>query len=212
MSLLKYFSRVKTKDGLPDPCGPLNEAVPSSSIEEANKEVSAQLASVDDSGKKRRATYMIATLEQKAKVGKYAAENGTTKAIRHFAKDIPCLKESTVRGWKTIYLRELAAKVKAGEDLSIEQFPATEKGRPLLLGQDLNHQVRAYLMLLRDVGGIVNTSIAIAAATGIIRRHNSNLLAVNGGHIVLTKHWAQYLMQRMGFVNRKPPSRLMLKI
>ena len=41
MSLMKYFSREKTKDGLPDPSGPLNEAVPSS-IEEASKEVSAQ--------------------------------------------------------------------------------------------------------------------------------------------------------------------------
>ena len=38
MSLMKYFSREKTKD---DPSGPLNEAVPSS-IEEASKEVSAQ--------------------------------------------------------------------------------------------------------------------------------------------------------------------------
>jgi len=44
MSLLKYFSRVKTKDGLPDPTGPLSEMVPSTSIEEANKEVSAELA------------------------------------------------------------------------------------------------------------------------------------------------------------------------
>ena len=51
----------------------------------------------------------------------------------------PCLKESTVRGWKTTYLRELATKVKAEEeDMSIERFPATEKGRPLLLGQDLD--------------------------------------------------------------------------
>ena len=56
-----------------------------------NKEVSAQLASVDDSGKKRRATYMIATPEQKAKIGKYAAEIGTTKAIRHFTKDMPAM-------------------------------------------------------------------------------------------------------------------------
>ena len=117
MSLLKYFSHVKTKDGLPDPSGPLNEAVPSSSIEEANKEVSAQLALVNDSGR----NVVIAMLEQKAKIGKYAAKNGTTKVIRHFAKDMPCLKESTVRGWKTTYLRELATKVKAGEeDLSIE--------------------------------------------------------------------------------------------
>ena len=116
MSLMKYFSCEKTKDSLLDPSGSLNEAVPSSSIEEANKEVNAQLALVDYSGKKRRAIYMIATLEQKAKIGNYATENGTTKAIRHFAKDIPRLKESTVRGWKTIYLRELAAKVKAGEE------------------------------------------------------------------------------------------------
>ena len=112
ISLLKYFSSVKIKDGLPDPSGPLNEAVPSSLNEEANKEVSAQLASVHYSGKKRRATYMIATLEQKAKVEKYVVKNGTTKAICHFPKDMPCLKESTVREWKTIYLREFAANVK----------------------------------------------------------------------------------------------------
>ena len=56
---------------------------------------------------------------------------------------------------------------------------------------------------LCDAGGVVNTSIAIAAANGIVRRHDSNLLAVNGGHILLTKHWAQYLMKRMGYVKRK---------
>jgi len=47
--------------------------------------VSVQLALVDNGGKKRHNAYMIATLEQKAKVGKYAAENGTTNAICHFA-------------------------------------------------------------------------------------------------------------------------------
>ena len=46
-----------------------------------------------------------------------------------------------------------------------------------------------YLTSFHDVGGVVNTFIAIAAAIGIIRRHNSNLLAVNGGQIVLTKYW-----------------------
>ena len=96
---------------MPDPSDPLNEAVPSSSIEEVNKEVNAQLASVDDRGS------MIATLEQNAKVGKYAIKNGTRKAICHFVKDMPCLKESTVRRWKTIYLHELAAKVVTGEEV-----------------------------------------------------------------------------------------------
>ena len=86
---------MKTKDGLLDPTGRLSETVPSTSIEEANKEVSAELALVDnDSGKKWRGAYMIATLEQKAKDGKYAAENGKMKAICHFAKDMPGLKEN----------------------------------------------------------------------------------------------------------------------
>ena len=76
LSLMKYFSRDKTNDGLPDPFGPLNEAVPFS-IEEASRqgsECSAKLASVVDSGKKCRATYVIATPEQKTKIGKSAAE------------------------------------------------------------------------------------------------------------------------------------------
>ena len=83
------------------------------------------------------------------------SRNGT-KAIRHFVKDMPAMfkgkyserVEDEVEDH--LYLRELATKVKAGEeDLSIERFPATEKGRPLLMGslmgQDLDHQVRAYL-------------------------------------------------------------------
>ena len=42
MSLFKYFNCVKAKDNdLPDLSGPLSEVVPSTSIEEANKEVDA---------------------------------------------------------------------------------------------------------------------------------------------------------------------------
>ena len=33
--------------------------------------------------------------------------------------------------------------------------------------------------------------------------NNSNLLASNGGHIVLTKDWSRYLLERMGLVKRK---------
>jgi len=74
-------------------------------------------------------TRMVATLEQKAIVAKYAAEDGTTKAIHYFAKDMPAeLKESAVRGWKTTYLHELAIKVKASKgDLSVKMLPAVEK-------------------------------------------------------------------------------------
>ena len=81
-----------------------------------------------------------------------------------------------------------------------------------MLGHELDRQVQAHLISLREVGGIVNTSIAIAAATGIIRRHDSKLLAGNGGHITLTKHWAQYLLQRMGYVKRKATSKAKITV
>ena len=106
----KYFNRTKAEgSNLPDPSGPLSEKVPATSIEEANKEV--EVSRNSNGGKRRREPYVIVTPEQKARVGKYAAENGTTNAICHFSKDMPNLKESTVRGWKTVYLHELASKL-----------------------------------------------------------------------------------------------------
>ena len=53
------------------------------------------------------------------------------------------------------------------------------------------------------MGGAVNCAIARASATGIIKRKNSNCLACNGGHILLTKDWSRYLRERMNFVKRK---------
>ena len=38
---------------------------------------------------------------------------------------------------------------------------------------------------------------------GIVRNVDSNLLACNGGHILITKFWAQSLLSRMGFVKRR---------
>ena len=142
MSLFKYFKvRCGKTDGstssssLPDPSGPLSEKMPATSIEEANKEVYARQTT---SGK-RHGQYVIVTPEQKARVAKYTAENGTANAIRRFAKDMPDLKENTVRGWKTVYLRELASRcVTDEEDVAGERLPARPKGRPLLLGQELD--------------------------------------------------------------------------
>ena len=86
----------------------------------------------------------------------------------------------------------------------VDHLAVAVKGRPLLLGKDLDFKkVQVYIASLREARGVVNTAIVIAAATGIVRRHNSNLLATNGGDIVLTKHWARYMLQRMGYVKRK---------
>ena len=54
----------------------------------------------------------------------------------------------------------------------------------------------------RRHGGIVNTTVEIATGTGIMMSLNPSFL-VGDGKVELTKHWAKYLLNRMGFVKRK---------
>ena len=49
--------------------------------------------------------------------------------------------------------------------------------------------MRHYLTELRDLGGVLNTLVAIAVGMGAM------LLAKYGGNIVLTKQWAKYALQ-----------------
>ena len=51
---------------------------------------------------KKRGSYATISEELKAKVTKYAAENGAIASLRHFKQELD-LKESTVRGWVTTY-------------------------------------------------------------------------------------------------------------
>ena len=51
---------------------------------------------------KKRGSYATTSEELKAKVTKYAAENGASAPLRHFKQELD-LKESTVCGWVTTY-------------------------------------------------------------------------------------------------------------
>ena len=64
-----------------------------------------------------------------------------------------------------------------------------ERGRPLLLGKDLDEQVKSFLQDLRSSGGMVYSTIPIAAAKDIVLAKDANLLAENGGSINLTNDW-----------------------
>ena len=85
----------------------------------------------------------------------------------------------------------------------MEALENKKTDHPLMLGQVLDKQVQSYLAALRESGAIVNTAIVIACAMGVVKSHDSNLLQCNGGHIVVTKQWAKYLMERMGLVKRR---------
>ena len=56
----------------------------------------------------------------------------------------------------------------------------------------LDGQVKSYIGYLREKGAAVNTAIVVGIAQGIVKNHNGNLLACNGGHL-----------SRMGYVKRR---------
>lgn len=56
---------------------------------------------------------------------------------------------------------------------------------------------------LRVAGGIVNRSITIAGAQGIVNFHDPSLLVQNGGVLELSRKLAEAIMKLMGLVRRK---------
>ena len=196
MSLRKYFKPVSML------LTPEKAGLPTFATAEANKAVERALESGKEStgtkaaGMKRKYTSTF-TPEDRAKIGKYAAENGNTRASKKF-----CVAESTARSFKSKYLAALKTNVEAGTDEQVKAIPAGKRGRLLLLGE-LDKDVQKYISALRDAGVAIGTKITIAAAEGIVMAHNRSLLVQHGGHIELTRDWALSLLSRMGFVKRK---------
>ena len=156
------------------------------------------------SSRTSRGPYERFTLEEKAQIGKRAAEYGVAATSRYCSKHYHgrLVKESTVRTWRNKYLSELktSRKSKEGEDAVVKKLVEKKRGCPFLLGEELDKQVQAYLSDFREGATVVNTAIAIDCAQGLVKHYDSNLLECNDGPIVLTKSWAKSLLQRMGFV------------
>ncbi len=101
-------------------------------------------------------------------IGRRAAEHGVTATIRYISKQYEDIdpKETTVRRLKDNYLCEL--KHKRVEPCKITELPSKKRGRPLLLGDELDKKVKAYLVSLHSCGAVVNTAITLASAQGIV--------------------------------------------
>ena len=82
MALYSYFKASDTK--LPDPRGTLSKDVPSTAIAAANGEVKVELQRG-----KTRGPYTKFTPEQKAEIGKRAAEHGVVATVRYYEKRFP---------------------------------------------------------------------------------------------------------------------------
>ena len=118
---------------------------------------------------KKRGPYRRLSAEERLEIGKRALECGTANTIRYYAKKYPDLKESSVRTWKNSYLEELKRRKKSNGDLDIKALPEKKRGRPYLIGEELEMQVRAYLRALRDNGAVVNTAMLLHVLRALLR-------------------------------------------
>ena len=203
-SLYRYFKPVAKK--LPDPDGPLSKSIPPSSIQAAND---AYIEASGHSQSSKRGSYVRLTGVQQAEISKYALAYGNKAAISHYSKrfcvDIP---KSSVSTWKAKYISELNRK-RAIEDFEpsgeilIQSLPSKKRGRPLLLGSELDEQVKSYIKDVREKGGGIDTTVLIASAEAMVKKVDKNLLKDYGGPIDLTPTWAKSLLHRIGYVKRK---------
>ena len=103
--------------------------------------------------KKRKYTVRFSP-EDRAQIGKYAAENGNAAVVRKYG-----VGESTARLFKTKYLAALCAQMKNGDSEPVMAI-APGRGRPLLLGE-LDKKVQAYVRAVRDAGGSIGSSLQL---------------------------------------------------
>ena len=165
MALYQYLQPLDT---LPGPIGRLSSSISRSAIKDANKAVRSVTHATTP-----REGYAKFTPEQQAAIGEYASLQGNQAAIRHFTEQLGVeLKVSSGQTWKGNYQAKISRKLKAGEmsDLSVKSLPVKKCGRPLLLAEQLETEVKCYINAVREVGGVITTTIIMAATTAIVQK------------------------------------------
>ena len=69
----------------------------------------------------------------------------------------------------------------------VEELEGKKRGRPSTLSEELSRELMSYIRAIRESGGIINTAIVIAAATGMLQKRDPMSLECNGGHKATTK-------------------------
>lgn len=207
--ILKFF---KKDSNLPDPSGPLASVVPPSNIQAANRAVKRALEEEKLAPGRSRGPYEVFSPEEKALITKCAIDVSVTRAIRKLENKYPGrqLKESTIRTWMKKY--KLKLRRQSSHDVEVTKLVNDKRGRPLLLGKELDDQVKAYISALRNKGGVINSAIVKSCAIGIVMKTDMRLLKSNGGHIDITKNWALSFLDRLGFVKRRASTKAKVSV
>ena len=109
------------------------------------KEFEAVPTSISNIPKKRK--HITFTREEILNIGKYASIHGNSRAAPKYS-----VGESTVRPHRKKHEQGLTSSTKV------------KRGRPLLLGSEIDEKVMEYLQAIRKKEAVVNTVVKIAIA------------------------------------------------
>lgn len=105
----------------------------------------------------------------KVKIAREAIDIGNSAAARKYSKKLDTsLNESSVRLWVVKYKEEVSRKIKSGEELPMDILPLKKRGRPLLIRELLDSQVKAYIKCVPESGGVITSTIVVAAGEAIV--------------------------------------------
>ena len=75
-----------------------------------------------------------------------------------------------------------------------------KQGRPLLLGEELDTAVKAYIDSIRKLGSVMNTAIVLGGAEGIIANKDRTLV----DKLAPGKDWAKYFFALLQMAVKHP--------
>ena len=161
-------------------------------------EVTTSVESVQGLKKVQRGSYKGYTDRDRFSMGKHASMHGVASVLKKWKKDYPHLSESTVRGFRKRYESQLkeASRKKQSPKKTLRN---KARGRPPLLGENIDTLTQKFLKATRYKGGVVNSTVAIATATALANRYP----LLEKDNITLGRSWAQSIFRRMGFVRRR---------
>ena len=87
---------------------------------------------------------------------KYACQHGARAASNHFSRKLgKKVSQSTIHSIKLAYLKTVKEmENRDASDDDIAELQPKKRGRPLLLGKNIDAQIQLYLRKIRESGGL----------------------------------------------------------
>ena len=107
--------------------------------------------------------------EDRYTITKYAKDNDGSQAAKFFKNKYPAINESTVRTFVKKY-DENVKVAKACRRSPDRKLKTLMRGRPLMVGPNIDEKVRKFMVSLYEEGGHVSRSIAAKTAVALLSR------------------------------------------